>query len=151
MRRTGRVLGGPCCEYIRNRPVSACPPSSSSARRGSPRPHQAPRCRRIRPDLPEPAAGAPLRGARQFRRAKICEAAGDELLADITPKVIRRSLDGRADTPESANGFLEAMRGLFEFAVEYGYVTRTDGAPGLYQTWRQKLNNIRGCGVSIRG
>jgi hypothetical protein len=48
--------------------------------------------------------------------------------------VIRRSLDGRADTPEAANGFLEAMRGLFEFAVEYGYATRTDGAPGRAKT-----------------
>jgi integrase len=53
---------------------------------------------------------------------KVCETAGDELLSDITPKVIRKGMDRRADTPEAANGFLKAMRGLFEFAVEYEHV-----------------------------
>ncbi|WP_210485362.1 tyrosine-type recombinase/integrase [Microvirga antarctica] len=50
---------------------------------------------------------------------KACETAGDELLGHITPKVIRKGMDRRADTPEAANSFLKAMRGLFEFAVEY--------------------------------
>jgi integrase len=53
---------------------------------------------------------------------KVCETAGDELIADITAKVIRKGMDRRADTPEAANGFLKAMRGLFEFAVEYEHV-----------------------------
>jgi integrase len=39
-------------------------------------------------------------------------------------------MDRRADTPEAANGFLKAMRGLFEFAVQYEHV-RTNPTLGV--------------------
>jgi integrase len=68
----------------------------------------------------------PATRSRHIRRKlleKVCETAGDELVVHITPKVIRKGLDRRADTPEAANAFLKAMRGLFEFAVKYEHVT----------------------------
>lgn len=53
----------------------------------------------------------------------ICEKAGDEQIAAITSKVIRKGMDIRKETPEAANDFLKALRGLFTFAVQYEYVT----------------------------
>jgi site-specific recombinase XerD len=52
----------------------------------------------------------------------MCEKAGDEFITNITSKVIRKALDRRKDTPEAANAFLKAVRGLFAFAVEYEHL-----------------------------
>jgi integrase len=68
--------------------------------------------------LPSPRS----RHVRRKVLEKVCEKAGDVLVAHITPRQIRQGLDRRADTPEAANGFLKSMRGLFEFAIAYDYV-----------------------------
>jgi integrase len=43
---------------------------------------------------------------------------GQEKLSDITRAAITRSLNKRADKPYVANGWLDAMRGLFEYGVQ---------------------------------
>jgi integrase len=53
---------------------------------------------------------------------KTCETAGDALITDITTGSIRKAMDRRADTPEAANGFLKAVRGLFRYAATYEHV-----------------------------
>jgi integrase len=53
---------------------------------------------------------------------KACEAAGDELLSNITRFHILKGRDRRAATPEQANTFLKAMRHLFAYALEFEYV-----------------------------
>jgi integrase len=52
----------------------------------------------------------------------VCETGGEALLSDITSATIRKAMDRRAHTPEAANGFLKAIRGLFKFAVAYEHV-----------------------------
>lgn len=67
----------------------------------------------------------PAPRTRQVRRREleaICEKVGDEPIASITTKVIRKGMDRRKDKPEAANTFLKALRGLFAFAVEYEHV-----------------------------
>lgn len=62
---------------------------------------------------------------RQVRRRELeamCEKAGDESIANITAKVIRKGMDRRREKPEAANDFLKALRGLFAFAVQYEHV-----------------------------
>ena len=64
----------------------------------------------------------PSARSRHVRRKvleKVCETAGEEPLTNITAQAIRKGMDRRADTPEAANSFLKAMRGLFAFAVQY--------------------------------
>jgi integrase len=71
--------------------------------------------------------------SRQVRRReleRVCEIAGEEKVSDITTIVVRKGMDRRADTPEAANGFLKAMRGLFRFALEYEHV-RSDPTLGI--------------------
>lgn len=62
-----------------------------------------------------------------------CLAAGDEPIGNITRTVILKSRDRRASTPEQANSFLKAVRHLFAYAVEFGYIDANpaDGVPKL--------------------
>ena len=83
-----------------------------------------------RSTLQEHAALARSRYVRRRVLEKIRATTGEEKVGDITAKVIRRGMDRRADTPEAANGFLKAMRGLFEFAMEYEHVT-SDPTSGI--------------------
>jgi integrase len=52
----------------------------------------------------------------------MCEKNGDTPFAQITAQIIRKAVDRRRDTPEAANAFLKAVKGLFAFAVEYQYL-----------------------------
>ena len=64
----------------------------------------------------------PAPRTRQVRRRELeamCEKAGDEPIANITTKLIRKGVDRRREKPEAANDFLKALRGLFAFAVQY--------------------------------
>jgi integrase len=67
----------------------------------------------------------PAPRTRQVRRRELeamCEKAGEEPIASITSKVIRKGMDRRRETPEAANDFLKALRGLFAFALKYEHV-----------------------------
>jgi integrase len=61
---------------------------------------------------------------------KVCERNGSMGYGDITAGHIRLSMDSMRDTPESANGFLKALRGLFKFAVERSLVP-SDPSAGI--------------------
>lgn len=47
-----------------------------------------------------------------------CDKHGTMGIREVTGGHIRSGMDARADRPESANGYLKALRGLFKFAVE---------------------------------
>jgi integrase len=49
--------------------------------------------------------------------------AGDALAEDVGAGTIRRTMDDRKDRPHAARNFLEAMRGLFGWAVEAQHLT----------------------------
>jgi len=52
----------------------------------------------------------------------VMEGAGSEPFADIDRATIAAGRDRRKDTPAAARNFLEAMRGLFRWALETGHV-----------------------------
>lgn len=56
--------------------------------------------------------------------------AGTSAFTSITPKTIQRGMDARAAQPESANGFLKAMRALMKWAVKAHYM-ETNPADGI--------------------
>jgi integrase len=60
----------------------------------------------------------------------ICETSGYYEFSAITGQHIRLGMDGKADRPEAANGYLKALRGLFKFAVERGHL-ETDPSAGI--------------------
>jgi integrase len=62
---------------------------------------------------------------RRHRRttlALVCRTAGDKPFVGITQGTIRAGIDRRAASPHVAANFLKAMRGLFKWAFERGYV-----------------------------
>ena len=50
---------------------------------------------------------------------KICEAGGALPTAELSARHIRQWRDARAETPESANSIIKALRQVFKYAVEY--------------------------------
>jgi integrase len=55
--------------------------------------------------------------------AIVCRSAGDKPFRLITQETIRAGLDRRASSPHVAANFLKAMRGLFKWADDRGYVS----------------------------
>lgn len=65
------------------------------------------------------------RSSRSVRRnilERLCEIAGDVPFPLVDAKNIRRRRDALASRPESANGFLKAIRALFKWAVDAGHM-----------------------------
>jgi integrase len=51
-----------------------------------------------------------------------CAADGEKPYKLLLPKHIRKRRDARADRPESANGFIKALRQVFKYAIDNDYV-----------------------------
>ena len=73
------------------------------------------------------------RRARENIFRHVIESAGDEPFASIDRKTIAAGRDRRKETPFAANDFLKAMRGLFRWAADAGFVKSdpTEGVKGL--------------------
>ena len=73
------------------------------------------------------------RRARENIFRHVIESAGDEPFASIDRKTIATGRDRRKETPFAANDFLKAMRGLFRWAADAGFVKSdpTEGVKGL--------------------
>lgn len=74
----------------------------------------------------EGSAWAGLSEATRYQRQRIfvgiMAKAGQERFADVTAKAIRQGREDRAATPFMANNYLRAVKGLFAWAVEAGYL-----------------------------
>jgi len=68
---------------------------------------------------------------------RVIQAGGSEPYRAITRSVIAASRDARADTPAQARNFLDAMRGLFRWAQECGFVDQ-DPTVGVANPKRPK-------------
>jgi integrase len=68
---------------------------------------------------------------------QVLEAAGDQPLAKITTSAIVAGRERRAKTPFQARHFLDAMRGLFHWALDAGIV-KTDPTAGVKNPPRRK-------------
>lgn len=75
--------------------------------------YQSPEYRALNPDT---------RYRRRLTLDPVREIAGELPARKIKPKHIRAMRDKRADKPHAANGLIKALRQLFSFAVEYGYM-----------------------------
>src|SRR6516165_3564290 len=89
----------------------------------------------------ETAAWSHLSTATRRQRENIflhvIETAGSQPIAKITVATIVFGRDRRAATPAQARNFLDAMRGLFRWAVEAGHA-KTDPTVGVSNPARQK-------------
>src|SRR5262249_6774949 len=70
---------------------------------------------------------------------KVLETAGDEPFVAITRKTVEAGKDRRADTPAQARNFLDAMRGLFRWALAAGHVA-IDPTAGVKNPKRRKTD-----------
>jgi integrase len=73
------------------------------------------------------------RRARENIFRRVIETAGGEPFAEIARKEIAAGRDRRKETPFAANDFLKAMRGVFRWALEAGFVKLdpTEGVKGM--------------------
>lgn len=62
---------------------------------------------------------------------QVIKTAGDEPIKDFTQKTIIGGRERRKDTPHSANNFLKAMRGLFEWAAGDGGLVKVNPCVGV--------------------
>ena len=80
---------------------------------------------------------------------RICEADGNKPFARMEPRHIRDRRNEWSDKPEAANAIVKALRQLFEFALECGFVDRNPArdvpyikhAPKPIHTWT--IDDIR--------
>jgi integrase len=71
----------------------------------------------------------------------VLRSAGAEPFTKVSRSIIVSGRDRRAATPAQARNFLDAMRGLFRWALEAGHVT-TDPTAGVSNPPRQKGNGF---------
>src|SRR5262249_54279216 len=76
-----------------------------------------------------------LNGCPGFRR--VIEKAGHQPIRNITSAAITKGRDSRAATPAQARNFLDAMRGVFRWALEAKHVT-VDPTMGVRNPKRKK-------------
>lgn len=96
--------------------------------------YQSPEYRALNPDT---------RYRRRLTLDPIREVAGELPARKLKPKHIRAMRDKKAEKPHAANGLLKALRQLFSFAVEYGYMDANPARDvkllkvrsGGYHTW----------------
>lgn len=72
----------------------------------------------------------------------VMDAAGSEPFTAITKRVVQESRDKRHDTPSQARNFLDAMRGLFDWALEADHVT-IDPTAGVKNPKRKATEGFR--------
>lgn len=93
----------------------------------------------------ESTAWLPLAAATKRQRENIMghvlETAGAEAASAITAKTIRAGIERRAKTPSQARNFLDAMRGLFEWAAAAEHV-RQDPTLGVKAPPRPKTRGF---------
>jgi integrase len=91
-------------------------------------------------------AWAPLSAATKRQRENICvhviETAGAQNCAKITRAAIIAGCDRRKNTPAQARNFLDAMRGLFRWATDAGFV-RSDPTAGVKNPPRKAGQGFR--------
>lgn len=83
------------------------------------------------------ALSAPTRRQRENILRQVLESAGDQPFGKITTSAIIAGRERRAKTPFQARHFLDAMRGLFRWALDGGIV-RSDPTAGVKNPPRRK-------------
>lgn len=89
----------------------------------------------------ESSAWAELSNATRRQRenilAKVMKNAGTEPYGDITRKTVEQGKDARRDTPSQARNFLDALRGLFRWALAQDYI-QVDPTSGVLNPKKKK-------------
>jgi len=89
----------------------------------------------------ESSAWAELSNATRRQRenilAGVMKNAGAEPYGDITRKAVEQGKDARRDTPSQARNFLDALRGLFRWALANGHIT-ADPTAGVANPKKKK-------------
>jgi integrase len=88
------------------------------------------------------ALSAATRRQRENIFVHVIKTAGDQPHARITAATIRAGRERRAATPDQARHFLDAMRGLFRWALKSGLV-KTDPTAGVENPPRRKGDGFR--------
>ena len=88
------------------------------------------------------ALGKGTRRARDNIIKNVCENAGEADYRAIRKSHILRGKEERAARPGAARNFLDAMRGLFRWALEHGFVD-TDPTDGVKNPQRKKTEGFK--------
>ncbi len=108
----------------------------------------------------ESAKWAALSNATRRQRENILghvmDAIGAQPFAKVTTRSVQKAVDRRASTPSQARNFLDAMRGLFQWAARNGHVdadptagirapNRPKGSPGFVAWTDEDVAAFEGC------